>query len=285
MLQIPDKPWWETDTYDRDMVLTPELEALAGPNGAALVRAYDDGATQKGWGLTDKDGADSFMPKYLRGDFLPRRTLYGYDEGKHAAAMVMRSLRAVAVDIDGKNGGLDHVTELGNLPFTGAEISKSATGYHLFYDTSEIWDDDEGFGLIPDQIGIVQGVDIRAVGCIYHYPTQRWNSRPIAPAPEWLLTRLLEKKQQRAASSNQIKNVLATYDLTEILMMQNNLLDELKKPIPAGRRNTTLFAIGSQLKLAEVPNWQDAIRERGEELKLADTEINRLVTNIENYGG
>ena len=131
----------------------------------------------------------------------------------------------------------------------------------------------------------MQGVDIRAVGCVYHYPTQRWNNRPIVPAPEWLLTRLLEKKQQRAASSNQIKNVLATYDLTEILMMQNNLLDELKKPIPAGRRNTTLFAIGSQLKLAEVPNWQDAIRERGEELKLADTEINRLVTNIENYGG
>ena len=285
MLQIPDKPWWETDTYDLDTVIQPELASLAGPNDVALVRAYEDGATQKGWGLTDKANEPSFMPRYLRGDFLPRRTLYGYEQDKHAAAIVMRSLRVVAIDIDGKNGGLDHVTELGNLPYTLAETSKSGTGYHLFYDTGETWDEGEGFGLVPDQIGIVQGVDIRAVGCIYHYNTQRWNERPIAPAPEWLLTRLLEKKQQRAATSNQIKDVLATYDMTEILMMQNNLLDELKKPIPAGRRNTTLFAIGSQLKLAEVDNWQDAIRSRGAQLKLDTTEINRLVTNIENYGG
>lgn len=284
MLKIQDKPWWERDVYDRDMVITPELEALAGPNQVALVRAYESGQTQRGWGLTDEDGNETFMPKYQAGDFLPRRTTYGYDAGKHASALVMRSVRAVAVDIDGKNGGLDHVRQLGNLPYSGAEISKSGNGYHILYDTGEEWDPAKGYGAIADQIGIVQGVDIRGVGCLYHHNTQRWNNRPIVRAPDWLMDRLRERTLKREQGANKIKDVLASYDMEEIILMQSNLLDELQKPIPAGRRNNTLFALASQLKQGEVPNWQEAVINRATQLKLSQTEAEKIVQNAERYG-
>ena len=63
------------------------------------------------------------------------------------------------------------------LPPTLAETSKSGDGYHLFYLVDEEWDDEKGYGLLGDRIGIEQGVDIRATGCVYHHPQQRWNDR------------------------------------------------------------------------------------------------------------
>ena len=36
-------------------------------------------------------------------------------------------------------------------------------------------------------------------------------------------------------------------------MMQDEMVSELAKPIPAGKRNQTLFAIGSQMEQAQVP--------------------------------
>jgi hypothetical protein len=289
-LQISRKSWWETDRYDRDWLipprlLEPEAADFWGPKGPALVRAYPDGSTQQGWGLTGKEGSEGFMPRYLRGEFLPRRTEYGYEHGKHAAALVMRSARLMCVDIDGKNGGLEHARSLGALPHTLAETSKSGNGYHLYYATDEEWDEKEGFGLIPDHIGIVQGVDIRGVGCVYHQPTQRWNNHMPAPLPEWLRDRLLLKKQQRQSAAVNIHKKLTTLDETEILIMHSELIDELAKPVPAGRRNNTLFAIGSKLKLAEVPDWEEKVRDRAEELGLDINEAEKLINNISNYGG
>lgn len=284
-LQIPKKSWWETDEYTLDSLLPAELTRFAGPKDTALVRAYADGSTQVGWGLTGKNGDPGFMGNYMKGAFLPRRTEYGYDQGKHAAALVMRSLQLVCVDIDGKNGGLDHVTELGALPHTLAETSKSGNGYHLFYATSEPWDPAEGFGLIPDHIGIVTGVDIRGVGCVYHHSTQRWNARPVVQLPPHLMGRLLAKKVQRQQAAVQIQKTLTTTDETEILMLQQEMVDELAKPIPAGKRNITLFAIGSKMKLAEVPNWDERILARADDLGLPADEAEKLVSNIENYGG
>src|SRR5690606_6675364 len=261
MLQIPTQEWWETDSYTDATPLSEHLVPYYGPKDVALVRAYEGGQTQKGWGLhrrrDESDPADSgdekvpeFMPRYQQGEFLPRRALYAFEKGTSSFAIVMRSVRLVCIDIDGKNGGIEHASELGALPLTLAETSKSGTGYHLFYWTDETWDDDEGFGAFPDLIGVVTGVDIRGVGCVYHWPSQRWNNRPIAQLPPWLADRLLAKKQQRQqvlASISKIKSL----DETETIIMQAELLDELAKPIPAGRRNNTLFAIGGQLKTAE----------------------------------
>jgi hypothetical protein len=283
-LQVSRKSWFELDSYDVDDVMGP-LELVQGPNLGALVKAYDNGSTQPGWGLTGKDGADGFMPRYERGEFLPRRALAGYKKGQHAVAHVMRSYQAVCVDIDGKNGGMDHVSEIGALPLTSAEISKSGNGYHIFYQTDEdVWDAINGFGLIPDQIGFVTGVDIRGTGCVYHHPQQRWNGRAMAPLPLWLKEQLLKKSQRVANQAAVIQSTLATLDETEILLMHANLLEDLKKPIPAGKRNNTLFAIGSQLKAANVPDWELAIQGRGAQLGLDVGETEKIVANINAYG-
>src|SRR5690242_14456333 len=142
---MTSKPWWQTDSYDDDVAVPSAFSNYAGPEGLALVRAWPDGRTDPGWGLQGANGGDGFMPRYMRGEFNERRVVYGYDHGKWAFAFVMRSVRVVCIDIDGKNGGLEHAKRLGALPPTMAETSKSGNGYHLFYRTDENWDDVRGF--------------------------------------------------------------------------------------------------------------------------------------------
>ena len=65
--------------------------------------------------------------------------------------------------------------------------------------------------------------------------------------------------------------------------MQSALLDDLKKPIPAGRRNNTLFAIGSQLRTAGIESWEQLITDKATEVGLDDDEIDKLILNITRY--
>ena len=65
--------------------------------------------------------------------------------------------------------------------------------------------------------------------------------------------------------------------------MHDELFERLKKPIPAGKRNNTLFAIGSEMKTAGVPDWDIRIGARAEELGLDADEVTKLVSNIETY--
>src|SRR5690606_7767266 len=202
------KPWWQTDQYAVDNAVPQVFHDLAGPAGLALVKAYEDGRTAQGWGLQgaktkklDENGNPvrkaGFMKRYLRDEFLPEKALYTYERGTTAFAFVMRSVQIICIDIDGKNGGLEYARRLGPLPPTLAETSKSGNGYHLFYLVPESWDVDEGFGMLHDHIGIEQGVDIRATGCVYHWPSQRWNGREIAELPEFMSDMLLSKIQRR----------------------------------------------------------------------------------------
>lgn len=252
------------------------------------MRAWPDGRTSAGWGLIGgtKDGVqqDGFMPRYTRGEFDWRRVVHGYNRDRWAFAFVMRSVRLVCIDIDGKNGGLEHAKRLGALPVTMAETSKSGTGYHLFYEVDEPWLADKGFGLLGDRIGLEQGVDIRATGCVYHYKTQRWNGRKPVLLPEYLKDQLLHREQKVAASYDRIDKVLASLDDMEILMMHDELLSELKKPIKAGKRNNTLFAIGNQMRHAQVPGWEALVAARAIEVGLGQAETDLLVRNIARYG-
>ena len=284
-LNLPSKNWWETDTYEDSSLLGPLAQSdVWGPKGPALVRAYLNGSTQPGWGRVAEDGSLSFIPRYLRGEFSYRAVEYAFKKRQSAAAIVTRSGRIVCVDIDGKNGGLSTVTQLGALPYTTAETSKSGNGYHLFYSVPEdSWSAEGGFEMIPDQIGIVKGVDIRGIGCVYHYPTQRWNDRPLTDAPPWLIDRLTKRKKQRELTQSIIIDTLDTLDPEEILIMQDELLEELNKTIPAGNRNNTLFAIGSKLMLAQIDGWDDLIRHRAKELNLDFDETERIVRNIGRY--
>jgi pterin-4a-carbinolamine dehydratase len=252
----------------------------------ALVKAWPSGLTDKGWGLLPPKGErDGFMPRYNRGEFNPKRVLHGYAKGLWAFAFIMRSMRLVAIDIDGKNGGLEHAKELGMLPLTLAETSKSGDGYHLFYLVDEQWDETTGFARLSDRIGIVQGVDIRATGCVYHHPQQRWNSRALAPLPEHLYDQLTHRDQKIAAQTERINKVLENNDPMEVLMMQDEILSDLAKPIPAGKRNNTLFAIGSQMQEADIENWEVLLKDRASQVGLADDEADKIVANVQRYAG
>lgn len=275
--------WWETDEYHVKSPVPGTMEHFAGPNGLALVRAWPNGTTSEGWGLNGKDGAPGFMERYNRSEFDARTTLYGYDKGKWAFAFVMRSMRVICIDIDGKNGGLEHAEELlGNAPATRAETSKSGNGYHLYYSYPAEWDETMGFAKYGDSIGIVQGVDIRDVGCVYHYDTQRWNNRDIAELPLYIAERLQRKADQREQTKKQLENI-SDMDPIEVLAMHSELEQELKKPMKAGSRNNTLFAIGSQMKAADHPEWEEKIHDRAIAVGLDAEEADKLVANISSY--
>ena len=279
-VKIPSQPWWMTDTYDRtnyDEGLDLKDEKLWGPRGPAVTPLFPDGRTGPGW------GSESFMKGYTDLKFSIRRLLHKYEERKQPFAFVMRSAKIVCVDIDGKNGGFDHAVELGFLPPTTAEKSMSGNGYHLFYETDDVWDQDLGFAMIPDQIGIVTGVDIRGTGCVFHKPTQAWNNRALAPIPEHLKERLLRRAQLRSQQATVIQKTLEL-DPVEVLMMQNELVTELNKPIPQGKRNQSLFAIGTQMKQAQIKDWDQAVGKRAGEVGLDDEEIEKLIANIDKYG-
>ena len=282
-LKIPQKNWWETDTYDRQVLLPDEFgdARLWGPQGPALVKAWENGSTQTGWGLNPPQGSEEgFMPRYMRNEFNSRRIMPGYEKVRHTAAFVMRSARLIVIDIDGKNGGLQSINQLGSLPYTLSETSKSGTGYHLWYMTDEEWDENLGFAEVGDAIGIVPGVDIRNVGCVYHWQTQRWNSRSITPVPANIWNRLREKKVKQEQAAAAISSVITTGDETEILIMQDALIDDLAKPIPAGQRNTTLFAIGNKMRQAGIPDWKDRIELRAVKVGLDLEEAERITANI-----
>ena len=282
-MKIPKQPWWRTDDYTlAGPDNGPDMSDanLWGPKGPAVVPLYlKDGETKTGPGW----GRDTFMDHYRRLEFAPRRVLHQYEKKQQPFAWVMRAARLVCIDIDGKNGGFDHVAKLGLLPPTLAEVSMSGNGYHLFYLADDEWDEKEGFALYRDAIGVVQGVDIRGTGCVYHKPTQRWNGLNPVPLPNHLKETLLQRQRRQDQNSVVIKKTLQL-DKEEILIMQDQIIDELKKDIPQGKRNQTLFAIGTKLRQAEVPDWNDLIADRANEVGLDSHEIDKLIANIEKYG-
>jgi hypothetical protein len=278
-------PWWRTDEYKNGHIAVPGIfNELAGPKELALVRVWPDGRTDQGWGLQGKDGGDGFMPRYMRGEFNARRVLYGYDRQKWAFAFIMRSCQLVAIDIDGKNGGLEHAKRLGVLPPTMSETSKSGNGFHLIYRVDEEWDDLTGFGSLNDRIGVEQGVDFRATGCLYHHDTQAWNWREPALLPDHIRDLLMHQQQKVTSTTQRIATILANQDDLEVLMLHDEMRTALAKPIPQGKRNQTLFALGSQMHQGQYPNWEIELADRASAIGLPDAEIEKLVSNIQQYG-
>lgn len=274
-------PWWRTESYGVPNAMPHVFEEKSGPKGPALVRAFPDGRTDPGWGLLPgKAGGDGFMPRYLRSEFDPRKVLFGFEKGKWNFAYIMRSLSLVAIDIDGKNGGFDGAKKLGFLPKTMAETSKSGNGYHLIYEVDEPWNPTTGFGLLGDRIGLEQGVDFRATGCIFHHEQQRWNGRQPVMLPDYLKDMLLNRESKIAAATQRVLTITAGGDEMEILMLNEELLSELAKPIPQGKRNNTLFAIGNRMCEAGMPDWEQHVLDKANEVGLDNLEADQLIANI-----
>jgi hypothetical protein len=274
-----------TDEYFSATPIPAEFEQHAGPHGIALVKAWQDGRTSRGWGLKPTEKSPGFMKSYESNTFRSDIVTFGYESGRWSFAFVMRSLRMVCIDIDGKNGGLVEARKLGMLPYTLAETSKSGDGFHLFYLTSDDqWDSETGFAMFNDRIALEQGVDLRSVGCVYHYKQQRWNTRALAELPQHLKDRLNRDKQRSSGTTDEIIKILDTGDPTEVAMMHDTMITDLNKQIPAGRRNTTLFAIGSQMMQAQIPGWPRLVHDRALALGLDIEEADKLLHNIKKYG-
>lgn len=288
-MQRSSLPWWRTDLYQDDIAIPSDLTLRTGPAGPALVAVHESGTTQSGWGLQGKkrdDGSHEpgFMHRYAAREFHWKKALHHFNKSGDPFAFVMRSLAVVCIDIDGKNGGLEHAKQLGPLPVTLAETSKSGDGYHLFFATpTDQWDDVVGFAQYDDHIGIVQGVDIRSVGCVFHYASQLWNDAPIAELPEYLADMMRTRKQKRHSTQARVAKIQQTGDPMDMLVLHDELTTELAKPIPAGKRNNTLFAIGSQMRDAGVDDWETKVYQRAINVGLDPDEADKLVRNITAY--
>jgi hypothetical protein len=276
--------WWETDTYDDDNIIPREFSDFMGPHGIPTVRVFGNGKTDPGWGILPGKNGMNFMDNYTAGKFDPQIAAIGMISGRWDFAFVMRGLALVCIDIDGKNGGFASVGKLGLLPETLAEVSKSKNGYHLFYYTDhDAWDDDKGFALYKDRVGLYPGIDIRAVGCVYHYSGQRWNDRRIAKLPDYLHEKWTEVPSQKYQAA-EMERILTDADPDELLIVQTDLERDLNKPIPPGRRNNTLFAIGTKMKLVQVDDWELKVHDRALGVGLDAAEATKIVSNIKRYG-
>lgn len=274
-------PWWTRQSSYTESDLVPRIDPeLAGPLGLAYVQVYDDGTTAPGW------GGKAFIDKYRRQGFAARRAQAIFDRRQAPFALVMRSVAMVCLDIDGKNGGIDSAAAL-NLPSTMAETSKSGNGYHLFYLVEDTWNPTFGFDRLRDRIGWRAGIDIRATGCVYHYPSQRWNTARPMPLPENILIDLEQTRDDQVARMEHITTLRKSTDpddQMEFLMMQTSIQSRLTAPIPAGKRNNTLFAIGAEMKEAGIIDWEAQVYDRAVQLGLDDVEATKLVRNIDRYG-
>ena len=275
-------PWWtQKQSFTADGLLPP-MESLipAGPRGLAYVQVNPDGSTAEGWG-----GAQ-FMGRYHKRGFDMRRALAIYNKKGTPFAMVMRSVKMICLDIDGKNGGIESAAML-NLPETLAETSKSGNGFHLFYTVEDTWSPTFGFERLRDRIGWRKGIDVRAVGCVYHYAGQQWNTMAPVPMPEHILIDL-ETASQAVTEKREHLLALSTStdpdDQMEFLMLQTTIESRLAEKIPAGKRNNTLFAIGAEMKAAQIIGWEEQVYNRATEIGLPDDEAEKLVTNIRKYG-
>lgn len=244
------------------------------------MQVYPDGSTAPGWGETQ------FMAKYQANAFSARRAEVIYERHQTPFALVMRSMAMVCIDIDGKNGGIEEAEKM-LLPITLAETSKSGNGYHLFYTVPGLWDTTTGFAAVRDKINFRPGVDIRGVGCVYHHPQQQWNLHDPVPLPQLFLDELQKRTYDLAASLERIEKLVKSTDPDdeqELLVMQDTIQSKLTAPIPTGRRNNTLFAIGAEMAQAQVPGWEKQVYDRGIELGLSDEEMTKLVSNVRKYG-
>ena len=101
------------------------------------------------------------------------------------------------------------------------------------------------------------------------------------------VTVLKQARDDLAARAEHITTLCASTDpddVMEFLMLQTTIQSRLDAPIPAGKRNNTLFAIGAEMKIAGITGWSEQVYNRAVQVGLADEEAAKLVANIDKYG-
>lgn len=266
--------WFEhPQQYD---INDPLPAALDKYGELGLANLYPSGKTTPGW------GGKRFVENYNKGLFLRERALTRLRKYDYPIGLIMRSVPLICVDIDGKNGGIKMAGSL-NLPPTLAEKSRSGNGYHLFYEVpGSEWKPDRGHDALPDIIGLIPGVDIKGTGLVYHYPHQMWNGYDVEVLPP-ALHGLLNDARQVRQQVRMMRSASSLLSEEEKLIVHDEILTDLAKPIYAGRRNQTLYAIGARLFNSGYKYWDIALFDRGVELGMEPDELNQIVSNVEAY--
>jgi len=266
--------WFQDNSQYTDAVPLPEAFYQFG--SLALVRLLPNGKTETGWGAAD------FMENLSKGKFALQKSISYYERFKQPFAIIMRSIPYVAIDIDGKNGGVE-IARVLQLPPTLAERSKSGNGYHLFYEVEGAkLDARRGYNEMEDHNGIVRGVDVRGSGVVYHYPGQKWNTLDVAPLPRSLHD-LLTNAQDVRRTVRLTKNGTEALGPDELVIIHDRLRTQLEMPAKEGTRNQRLYAIGSQMYASNFPEWDREIYDRGDELGLPQDEVTGIIRNILKY--
>ena len=93
----------------------------------------------------------------------------------------------------------------------------------------------------------------------------------------------MAKKNKKDAQTAVLQHVAVNSDSEEALVVQDALLQELAKPIPVGKRNASLFALGSKMMAAGIPGWDAALAVRAIEVGLDAEETDKIIANVERY--
>lgn len=257
--------------YTLPLLIENHIRDYTGPNGIAVVKVFGE-RTQPGW------GRERFMQNYSRGFFTTDKI-----PADKPFAIVMRSLRLLVVDIDGKNDGYTAAEEL-KLPPTLAETSKSGNGHHLFYSYPDQWNEEEGYAGQPDRVGMWPGIDIKSTGVVYHHPHQRWNGRLVAALPDDVWDRL-QIRNKRDAQLRVTPEQAAEMTDEDLKFKRDVLLIELSQPRTDGR-DTSLWRIGASLLNLGVDEEYMAEKILAAGLKWdVDEDIirNKIIPNIISY--
>lgn len=264
--------WYQdNDQYTLTGLPIAELNKFAGPNEIALVKVWGE-KTQPGWGF------ERFMRNYTRNFFGEHKI-----EDGEPFAIVMRSLRLLVIDIDGKNDGYKEAAKL-DLPVTLAETSKSGNGHHLFYSYPDEWHELEGYGQQPDRVGMWPGIDVKSTGVVYHHPHQCFNHEGIVALPDSVWDKLVQRNERDAqlrVTPEQAKEMTDE----DLKFKRDVLLIELSKMRTDGR-DTSLWRIGASLLNLGVDETYMAEKILAAGLKWGVDEdiINgKIIPNIINY--
>jgi hypothetical protein len=264
--------WYQQpEQYLGNTRMGEQLDQYAGPNGTAYVKVYGE-KTQPGW------GHERFMKNYTRNFFGHHKI-----DPREPFAIVMRSLRLLVIDIDGKNDGYKAAAEL-DLPPTLAETSKSGDGHHLFYSYPDEWHPIEGYAGQPDRVGMWPGIDVKSTGVVYHHPQQKHNGLGIAPV-SYKVMEMLEKRNARDAQLRVTPEQASEMTDEDLKFKRDILLIELSQPRTDGR-DTSLWRIGASLLNLGVDETYMAEKILAAGLKWGVPEdiINgKIIPNIINY--
>lgn len=264
--------WYEDNNqYQQPWLPTTELGLFAGPCKIALVKVFGE-KTQPGW------GHERFAQNYTRG-FFDRKNINSGDP----FAIVMRSLRLLVIDIDGKNDGYVEAAKL-ELPPTLAETSKSGNGHHLFYSYPDEWDNSDGYAQQPDRVGMWPGIDVKSTGVVYHHPHQLWNFKHIVDLPDSVWQQL-QKRNERDSQLRVTPAQAADMTDEDLKFRRDVLLIELSRPRTDGR-DTSLWRIGASLLNLGVDETYMAEKILAAGLKWGvdeDTITGKIIPNIINY--